>query len=60
MLQSTLAYALNARDTPTLVVETGVGMRITPDEDRKLAEGLLRLAAHFGMWGGRCRPTARR
>ncbi len=52
VLQSTLAYALNARDTPTLVVETGVGMRITPDEDRKLAEGLLRLAAHFGMWGG--------
>lgn len=52
VLQSTLAYSLNARNTPTLVVETGVGMRITPDDDRKLAEGLLRLAAHFGLWSG--------
>lgn len=52
VLQSTLAYSLNARNTPTLVVETGVGMRITPEEDRKLTEGLLRLAAHFGLWSG--------
>ncbi len=52
VLQSTLAYSLNARNTPTLVVETGVGMRITPEEDRKLAQGLLRLAAHFGLWSG--------
>lgn len=53
VLQSTLAYSLNARRTPTLVVETGVGMRITPEEDEKLAQGLLRLAAHFGIWSGR-------
>lgn len=53
VLQSTLAYSLNARNTPTLVVETGVGMRITPEEDEKLAQGLLRLAAHFGIWSGR-------
>lgn len=52
VLQSTLAYSLNARNTPTFVVETGVGMRITPDEDIKLAQGLLRLAAHFGIWSG--------
>ena len=53
VLQSTLAYSLNARNTPTLVVETGVGMRITPEEDEKLAQGLLRLAAHLSIWSGR-------
>ncbi len=52
VLQSTLAYALNALGTRTLVVETGVGMRITPSEVMRLTEGMLRLAAHLGIWSG--------
>ena len=31
VLESTLAYSLNSRNVPTLVVETGVGMRITKE-----------------------------
>ena len=52
VLESTLAYSLNAKDTPTLVVETGVGMRITEEYCHRLTQGLLRLAAHFGIWNG--------
>ena len=52
VLQSTLAYALNERGTRTFVVETGVGMRITRDYGERLSQGLLRLAAALGAWGG--------
>lgn len=52
VLESTLAYSLNALGTPTLVVETGVGMRITDEYCHRLTRGLLRLAAHIGIWKG--------
>lgn len=52
VLESTLAYSLNDRGTNTLVVEMGVGMRITRDYGERLVEGILRLAAHLGMWAG--------
>ena len=52
VLKSTLAYSLNERGTRTLVVEAGVGMRITREYGERLVEGVLRLAAHLGMWSG--------
>ncbi len=52
VLQSTFAYALNERGTKTLVVETGVGMRITREYGERLVDGILRLAASLGMWAG--------
>lgn len=52
VLESTFAYALNERGTRTLVVETGVGMRITQECGERLTQGILRLAAHLGAWGG--------
>ncbi|WP_172136302.1 M14 family metallopeptidase [Adlercreutzia sp. ZJ473] len=52
VLASTLAYSLNSIGTKTLVVETGVGMRITPHETARLTHGMLRLANHFGIWSG--------
>lgn len=52
VLESTFAYSLNERRTPTLVVETGVGMRITRSYGERLTQGVLRLAKHFGAWGG--------
>lgn len=55
VLQSTLAYALNERGCRTLVVETGVGMRITRDYGERLTQGILRLAAHLGAWAGPAR-----
>lgn len=53
VLSSTLAYSLNSIGTKTLVVETGVGMRITPHETARLTQGMLRLANHFGIWNGK-------
>ena len=52
VLRSTLAYALNERGTKTFVVETGVGMRVTRAYGERLVDGILRLAAHLGMWAG--------
>ncbi|WP_322354035.1 M14 family metallopeptidase [Paratractidigestivibacter sp.] len=52
VLQSTFAYALNTTGTRTLVVETGVGMRVTNAYGESLTQGILRLAAHLGAWGG--------
>ena len=52
VLESTLAYSLNSAGTPTLVVEAGVGMRITEEYGRRLTDGILRLAAHLGAWKG--------
>lgn len=51
-LKSSLAYALNGAGTPCLVVEAGVGQRVTEDYGSRLAEGLLRLIAHFHGWDG--------
>lgn len=39
VLESTLAHSLNLRNTPTLVVEMGVGMRITKEYGEQLFEG---------------------
>lgn len=52
VLQSTLAHSLNSLGTDTLVVETGVGMRITPRDNERLTDGMLRLANHLGLWSG--------
>ncbi len=50
VLESTLAHSLNALGTPTLVVEMGVGTRITKSYGDQLIEGILNLMVHLGMW----------
>lgn len=50
VLESTLAYSLNSRNVPTLVVEMGVGMRITTEYGRQLTEGIFRLMEELGIW----------
>ncbi|WP_298068603.1 M14 family metallopeptidase [uncultured Mailhella sp.] len=52
VLETTLAYTLNTLGTPTLVVEMGVGMRITPSYGERLTAGILRLMRHMGLWKG--------
>lgn len=52
VLESTLAHSLNALDTPTLVVEMGVGNRLTPAYGDQLLTGLLCLMASLGVWSG--------
>ena len=49
VLESTLAYSLNDVDTPTLVVEMGVGMRITQSYGDQLITGILSVMSHLGM-----------
>jgi len=50
VLNSTLAHTLNTRGVSTLVVEMGVGMRITQAYGDRLTEGILSLMHSLGMW----------
>ncbi len=52
VLESTLAYSLNSRGTNTLVVEMGVGMRITPEYGDQLTDGIFSLMSELGIWSG--------
>lgn len=53
VLESTLAYSLNTTGTKTLVVEMGVGMRITREYCSQLTAGILNLLKNLGMWTGK-------
>lgn len=59
VLESTLAYSLNKVGTPTLVVEMGVGMRITKEYGYQLVEGILSVMKEMGMWQGETAPVRR-
>lgn len=52
VLESTLAYSLNSRSVPTLVVEMGVGMRITRSYGDQLTDGIFCLMKDLGIWNG--------
>lgn len=50
VLEATLAHSLNSRGTPCLVVEMGVGMRITKEYTEQLVDGLFCLMSNLGIW----------
>ncbi|MGL6198153.1 MAG: M14 family metallopeptidase [Lachnospiraceae bacterium] len=52
VLESTMAHTLNTAGTPTLVVEMGVGMRITREYCRQLTDGIFVLMKELGIWKG--------
>jgi len=52
VLESTLAHSLNTRGVKTLVVEMGVGMRITESFCTQLTDGILNMLRELGMWSG--------
>ena len=52
VLESTFAYSLNSRDIHTLVVEMGVGMRITKEYGDQLVDGIISLMSQLGIWSG--------
>lgn len=56
VLQSTLAHSLNAKGTRCLVVEMGVGMRLTKSYGEQLTDGILNLMRTQGMWAGEAPP----
>lgn len=52
VLESTFAYTLNSMGVNTLVVEMGVGMRITNEYCEQLTEGIFNLMKSMDMWEG--------
>lgn len=52
VLEATLAYSLNSRGVDTLVVEMGVGMRITKEYGEQLTDGIFSLMKELGIWTG--------
>lgn len=52
VLESTFAYSLNSIGTPVLVVEMGVGMRITRFYGDQLVDGIFNLMKKLGIWTG--------
>ena len=52
VLESTFAYSLNNIGTPVLVVEMGVGMRITKTYGNQMVDGIFNLMSKFGIWNG--------
>ena len=59
VLESTFAYSLNSRNIHTLVVEMGVGMRITKEYGDQLVDGIFSLMGQLGIWSGEV-PEVRR
>jgi hypothetical protein len=57
VLESTLAYSLNSTGTPTLVVEMGVGMRITKEYCNQLVDGIFNTMKNMGIWQGEVNPV---
>ena len=57
VLKSTLAFSLNSIGTPTLVVEMGVGMRITKSYCDQLVDGIFNLMKDMGIWRGPVKPV---
>lgn len=51
--ESTLAHALNSRGVPTLVVEMGLGNRITREYGDRIADGIFNVMNLLGMWKGK-------
>ena len=52
VLESTFAYSLNHIGTPVLVVEMGVGMRITRTYGDQMVDGIFHLMKKMGIWNG--------
>ncbi|MCR5770520.1 MAG: succinylglutamate desuccinylase/aspartoacylase family protein [Butyrivibrio sp.] len=52
VLEATFAHSLNSIGTPVLVVEMGVGMRITKEYGNQLIDGIFNLMKEMGIWKG--------
>ena len=57
VLESTFAYSLNNCGINTLVVEMGVGMRITKEYGDQLVDGIFSLMSELGIWKEKVEPT---
>ncbi len=57
VLESTIAHSLNSNGVPCLVVEMGVGMRITPEYCEQLVTGILAVWQELGIIAPEVRLT---
>lgn len=56
VLEATIAHSLNSIGTPTIVVEMGIGMKITREYGDRLVDGIINLISDMGIWTGE-KPT---
>ncbi len=49
LFESTLGYNLNKKKIPTLVIETGICLRIHPEFIQRLYKGMMRYLHHLGI-----------
>ncbi|MGN0267930.1 MAG: M14 family metallopeptidase [Lachnospiraceae bacterium] len=59
VLEATLAHSLNTIGVKTLVVEMGVGMRITQEYGNQLLDGIFNLMIELGIWESEYRPLVK-
>lgn len=52
VMEATLSHSLNHLGTPTMVVEMGVGMRITKEYCDQILAGIFKVMADMGIWIG--------
>ncbi|MCM1282961.1 MAG: M14 family metallopeptidase [Muribaculaceae bacterium] len=57
VLEATFAHSLNTVGTPVLVVEMGVGMRITQSYGDQMVDGIFNLMKKMGIWTGEVNPV---
>ncbi len=57
VLEATFAHSLNSIGTPVLVVEMGVGMRITKAYGDQMVDGIFHLMEKLGIWTGNVTPV---
>lgn len=53
VLEATFAHSLNHVGTPVLVLEMGVGMRITQEYGNQIVDGIFNLMTKMGIWTGK-------
>jgi predicted deacylase len=52
VLEATFAFSMNSIGVKTLVVEMGVGMRITREYGNQMTDGIFYLMNKLGIWKG--------
>ena len=55
--ESTLAHSMNVLGVPTLVVEMGLGMRISRKYGNQVTDGIFNLMREMGIWSGEVKQT---
>ncbi len=59
VLESTFAHSLNSIGTPVLVVEMGVGMRLTREYGNQMVDGIFSLMKELNIWQGEVKNVRR-